>query len=154
MNSPVTVLLQLPERGRKVRRMKKVTVTLAIVVVALIAVGAFYPTNSGVNIITTTITSDGSGDAYINLSNVNGYIEQVTTWPSSGATSPTANWDLVGVDDNNVDLFLGNCANRSQSTTESEIMATPAISGGTLRLEASNMGATNVAYAEIKVVQR
>jgi hypothetical protein len=79
------------------------------------AEGRIYPVN-GVQKITLTWTSDGSGAATVTTPPLNGVLVRVVTDP--GPAAPTANYDLVLNDEFGLDLFAGQGANRHTTSSE------------------------------------
>ncbi|MFW5871248.1 MAG: hypothetical protein ACOCVH_02050 [Verrucomicrobiota bacterium] len=64
------------------------------------------------------VLSDASGYVVDNSTSAYGYLERVTIVPDSGATSPTANYDVEIRDVTGVDILLGLGEDRSASASE------------------------------------
>lgn len=140
-----------------------VVLALGIVAAALIsAVTMTYGEWYAMREIVISVTSDNSGDSTQTIAAsylathggatpVNGKLYRVTTNPGDGASSPTADWDLVVTDQDGVDILQGACANRSQSSVESVIFANPTAITGAHELWASNMGSTKTATVRLYI---
>lgn len=96
--------------------------------------------SNGVEKITFSWTSDGSGDADDATIHVSGEIARVVTNP--GAAAPTDNWDAVLNDADGVDVLAGALANRDTANTEQSFTDPVVAVNGDLNLVVSNAGDT------------
>ncbi len=95
--------------------------------------------------ITFEWTSDAGGDADITTSNpYTGTIERLVTVPGTGGDRPADNYDVVIEDEDEVDVLMGEGANRSDTNAEQVNAADLGIVAySTLKLVVENAGNTN-----------
>lgn len=92
--------------------------------------------------------SDASGNVVATTNKIEGTLERFVFIPDDGATSPTANYDVVVNDVNSIDVLSSKGANLSQSATTQHntfdaSAVLPMACKGTLTLSITNAGNAN-----------
>jgi hypothetical protein len=125
----------------------------ALLILALAIIGTGFLGYTRINKVTVTLTSDGSGDATVTTSSrYDGKLLWVATDP---VDSPTDNWDLVTTDTTDLDVLMGNGANRDTANTEYINYASlGTVSDSVLGVTGSNMGTTKTATVYIFIGRR
>jgi hypothetical protein len=106
-----------------------------------------YLDHESVKYVQWSWTSDGSGDVSgEDTKSVNGQVLRWATNPSS--TAPSANYDIVVNDEDDIDIAAGGLVNRHTSTSEQVLTGGDAKDGaafaGKLSLVVSNAGSAKL----------